>query len=906
MPPMPPIPQFAGLNSSGGQDITATSMVVSAHDGAVATVNNQMTGGQIITVSGGGIDVRTSGGTPSGTGSSNAQITNFGPGSQSITISGPAGVNVGANGGFASITNNTGSSQAIQVTGGTGVDVHAASGFAVISNALGAQHIAVSGGKGIDVTSTGGTASIQTVGGAQTVRVTNADHLAVNGIAGQASISTFGGTQTLAITGGGANALTVGSQGAMGTSFIGGFGQIVTAGVPGEQGSIRITGTDAPDRFAGITNNSAQGIAPREQNISVAGTLAVTGGSAAGQFIPPAPRPPVLTTSNAGIFNNANASQIINAGRIELRGGASGLNNGAFINSGAGGDQAITVNGGVISVAGGDAGSTNRAGITSTGNQTINGNPDILLAGGAGGSANNVFIQATGNNSLQTIRARNIEMRAGSGIDAAATLNAARQVVATTGNVSLIGSSGAGALHGVRIGGVGATAASTRLTLDVGGNLLLHGGTANGVSLGSSAASTQSNNIAVTAAGNVTLESDGGGARIGTSGQVPVTSGNIEVTAGGSLQLGNGTAIRTLDTVKLKAVDISQEPSGLVVAGTLNTTSSGHTTLIGQNAVKVFNATSTGGNVNLANTGLLEVSGMSAFGDATINNIGDVTVSGPWTAGGTSTISVGSDIVLNGRMQSRDVVLNANDGAIIQAETASIAAQTLTTSSTGDTLLEGVNEVATFKASSAEGDISVRTSSPLLTLASIELPGELLIRHTGAISVRGNVSALAHDINATGDVTIGSADAQSATLLHGSGAVSISTPGSIIVRGGSAPGSFAQITGQGPMDISAGGNVSLVGGSGGGAFARILGYSDINLTVGGFITLGAGTGADSWARIQTTSRDSVITLNFPNLASGGYFVNGIEGLLRDGHTGFLSGNGVAAPGHQLITVYGAP
>ena len=184
--------------------------------------------------------------------------------------------------------------------------------------------------------------------------------------------------------------------------------------------------------------------------------IAVIGGSAAGQFIPPAPRPPVLTQSNAGIFNNANASQFINAGGIEVRGGASGLNNGAFISSGAGGNQTITVNGGVISIAGGDGGSTNRAGFTASANQTINGNPDILIVGGAGGSANNAFIQATGSNSLQTIHARNVQMRAGAGIDASATLNAARQVVTTTGDVSLIGSGGAGTLNGVRIGGVGA------------------------------------------------------------------------------------------------------------------------------------------------------------------------------------------------------------------------------------------------------------------------------------------------------------------------------------------------------------------------------------------------------------------------------------------------------------------
>ena len=811
MPPMPPIPQFASLNSSGGQDITAKSVLVSAHDGAVATVNNQIAGGQTITVSGGGIDVRTSGGTLSGAGSSNAQITNFGPGSQSITVSGPAGVKVGANGGFASITNNTGSSQAIQVTGGTGVDVHAASGFALISNALGAQNLTVSGGKGIDVTSTGGSASIQTSGGAQTVLVTNADHLAVNGIAGQASISTFGGMQTLSITGQGANALTVGSQGAMGTSFIGGFGQVVTAGVPGEQGSIRITGTDAPDRFAGITNNSVQGIAPREQNISVTGTLAVSGGSAAGQFIPPAPRPPVLTTSNAGIFNNANASQIINAGGIEVRGGASGLNNGAFINSGAGGDQAITVNGGVISIGGGDAGSANRAGITSTGSQTIIGNPDILLAGGAGGSANNVFIQAAGSNSLQTIHARTLQMRAGAGIDASATLNGARQVVTTTGDVSLIGSGGAGTLNGVRIGGLGQTLAPTNLTLDVGGSLLLHGGTVSGVSLGSSAASTRSNNITVTAAGNVTLESEGGGARIGTSGQVPVTSGEIVITAGGNVHLGNGTAIRTSDNVSLHA----DQPGG----------------------------------------------------------------------------------------------------TISQAANGLILADSLVTSSHGSTSLIGPNQVASFTASSAQGNVQLTNSKPVLTLGSMDLPGNLTVVQTGNLAV-------------------GSASAEQSTVVSAAGDISMSASGQILVRGsdttagassavlaggelkfsagnvsliaGSAPGSFAQITGHAPMDISAGGDVSLMGGSGDGAFARILGYSDINLTVGGFITLGAGTGVDSWARVQTASRDSVITLNFPNLASGGYFVNGIEGLLRDGHTGFLSGTGVAAPGHQLITIYGAP
>jgi hypothetical protein len=158
----------------------------------------------------------------------------------------------------------------------------------------------------------------------------------------------------------------------------------------------------------------------------------------------------------------------------------------------------------------------------------------------------------------------------------------------------------------------------------------------------------------------------------------------------------------------------------------------------------------------------------------------------------------------------------------------------------------------------------------------------------------------------TGNLAIGSASAEQSTVVSAAGDISMSASGQILVRGSdTTAGASSEVRGGGDLDFSAG-SVALVGGAAPESSAWILGYSDINLTVGGFITLGAGTGLDSWARVQTASRDSVITLNFPNLASGGYFVNGIEGLLRDGHTGFLSGTGVAAPGHQLITIYGAP
>ena len=57
-PGFPPTPRFASLSSSGGQNISARSLQVSAQDGGQASISNQGTGDQTITVSGGaGIDV---------------------------------------------------------------------------------------------------------------------------------------------------------------------------------------------------------------------------------------------------------------------------------------------------------------------------------------------------------------------------------------------------------------------------------------------------------------------------------------------------------------------------------------------------------------------------------------------------------------------------------------------------------------------------------------------------------------------------------------------------------------------------------------------------------------------------------------------------------------------------------
>ena len=420
--------------------------------------------------------------------------------------------------------------------------------------------------------------------------------------------------------------------------------------------------------------------------------------------------------------------------------------------------------------------------------------------------------------------------------------------------------------------------------------------------------------------------------RIGSP-QAGVTEGSINITAGGNISL-NGVnesaSIRTLGTATLRAASITEAVQGRIIAGTLSTNTSGRTLLTGPNEIANFSGSSLS-DLTLNNTGVLDVMGMNAFGDATINNIGDVTVSGPWTAGGTSTISVGSDIVLNARMESRDVVLSANDGAIIQAPTASIVADSLTTSSTGDTLLDGLNEVETISVSSSAGDVRLTTSSPVLTIASIDLPGELLVRHTGAVNVRGEVSALAHDISATGDVTVGSADAQSATLLYAPGDISISTSGSILVRGSdTSAGASSAVLAGGELSFSAG-NVTLragdaaltpvvvrgangvqmtvgnelkvTGGRGLLSPALLSSGRDIELTVGQAVRVDGGSGLLSIARVQTETVDGEISITFPNLSSGGYFVNGLEGHRHNHDSGFYSMLKPAKVGKTLLLEY---
>ena len=285
---------------------------------------------------------------------------------------------------------------------------------------------------------------------------------------------------------------------------------------------------------------------------------------------------------------------------------------------------------------------------------------------------------------------------------------------------------------------------------------------------------------------------------------------------------------------------------------------------------------------------------LSAVSNATLDNTGNVTISGSWIAGGTTSINVHSDLLINAPIQSREVLLTATSGAIQESGAGAISAETLATSSIGDTSLGGANAVSSFSATSQTGSVSLANSGPL-TITSLDA---------------ANVS-----LATTGSITVGAADAAAPTVLFASGDFSISSAGALTVRGSdTTPGATAGIAAGGMLDIHAA-QFSLLGGSalgasafamggavkvattgdvnivaGGGLLSQALLFSgtNVDLTVGGALRLNGSTSDSSFARVETATRDGEIRITFAN-RSGDYFVDGLEGHIKHGQDGFYTG-----------------
>ncbi|MBY0268376.1 MAG: filamentous hemagglutinin N-terminal domain-containing protein [Burkholderiales bacterium] len=196
-------------------------------------------------------------------------------------------------------------------------------------------------------------------------------------------------------------------------------------------------------------------------------------------------------------------------------------------------------------------------------------------------------------------------------------------------------------------------------------------------------------------------------------------------------------------------------------------------------------------------------------------------------------------------------------------------------------------------------------SAGLDTTGGGAVPAGADIRMTatnGAVNIQ-NASVIAGsgglvDIAAGTGITVSAAT--QATSITG-GSVTLTSGGNVNVLGGSGAGHYALVSGSGNTTIDASGDVVVTAGNGAGTYAKVFGANGVSMTVGGGLHLNDGAGTGSTAFVESGSPTSIY-LDFPNLASGGYFINGIENAT----SGFVAGGAPAVLNTNLLVTYNVP
>lgn len=433
---------------------------------------------------------------------------------------------------------------------------------------------------------------------------------------------TTGTSQTITMNAGGSISLTGGSSAATGNGSPNGGRAILQNNGDSQLidfisgGSLSLIGGTVGSRNFALVH-SANGT----QTIRGASTISLTGGANGG----------IAGEGNFAQIQSDGGAQSISAASITLTGGAGGIESIAAIRQGTvtnptTASQTIAVTGGgALSLTGG-SGTTNFARIQAfgtsqtinmdlaapltltggtgasnnfarvqavNGNQTINGIPTISISGGANGGAdlagNFADIRASGAGATQTLNVNTLLIQAGAaGQENFAGVMGANQTITVVNDVGLIGGGSSPSLDGTSGGGArigGSGDAATNLTLTLGGDLTLTGGSVAGAALGSSRGGGQPTNIIAAAGGDITLNpgsAASAGSRIGSPAVGPA-AGDIFLSAGGTIALGGTvageTAIRTLGDVTLDAATLAI--GNLVTGATLFANATGATAITG-------------------------------------------------------------------------------------------------------------------------------------------------------------------------------------------------------------------------------------------------------------------------------------------------------------------------------------
>lgn len=476
---------------------------------------------------------------------------------------------------------------------------------------------------------------------------------------------------------------------------------------------------------------------------------------------------------------------------------------------------------------------------------------NISLVGGNGSESSGV--SASG--ASQSVTTGTLSLKAGAGFSSA-TLRATAgdQTISASGielaggsdwSKAAISSSGEGALQ--------------KITVRDGGTLALVGGTGGVANAASVAAWQGAQHIEFAQGGSLTLQ---GGAGEGSPAEVLAHEGTQLISGSPSISLTGGSGTDVYAVIAAR---------------------------VGPQTLQAADLTMTGGSeappaevwswpTNFA--GLqAPVQRITVNGDLVLNGggggarLGGLTdpLFGPDASATDLQLAVAGDVVLNpGTVAGAQAIIGSAGSSITGGSVAVIAGGDITMNS-ADLHGTGIQTL---------GNVSLVAGGSITQGENAYVAADAIASESLGVVAQGPISLLGYNQVAR------------FSAVGGGGIAFRNLAGDLTVTG---------IVANGPLSLWQAGNLSITGGE---APALVYSTGDIDLTVGGELRLIEGIRPQAWARIQTQSRDSTISLHFPNRASGGWFVNGVEGAMRRGQSGLLSGNGAAVLGKTLEVSYG--
>ncbi|AKZ61313.1 hypothetical protein F506_00330 [Herbaspirillum hiltneri N3] len=378
---------------------------------------------------------------------------------------------------------------------------------------------------------------------------------------------------------------------------------------------------------------------------------------------------------------------------------------------------------------------------------------------------------------------------------------------------------------------------------------------------------------------NGNSDSHWGTATSWTEGILPTAIDNVIVNNGVTLTHGSGDGVDTVNSITLNNSSTLAITGGTVNAG--NITSAGYgSVIITGTAVEEggggnFNGFSSGGGgVTSANTGVLNLSGTARISNLSLSNGGtfnggsssvlNVTddfsqnSAGVINSNGTVALSRADGDLVTGNIAARNLVLEAQNGAISQSDSSlHVTQQLLTSSATGTTLTSSGNRIAAFAGNN-------RGINDISLVNNLELADTSVFRINGVTNANGSISI----VNTGGTMT--TALGSSANFLTAlPTAPDVATPPTLsdrlgtlgIVTNGTVSASMLAhtvvIETHSPLTIgvggvSASGNINLTAGNSGSPTDNLI-VNGVIASAGGSISLVAGNNMSINANISTSA-----------------------------------------------------